>query len=153
MKILVIHGPNLNLLGTRNTEIYGTRTLAEINVIIVEHAKKRGATVTLYQNNHEGNIIDKIHELAAKDPQDPHQALIINPGAYTHYSFAIRDAIEAVGVPAVEVHLSDIQAREEFRSRSVIAPVCRQQIVGLGYQSYLRAIDWIVAEAGRSRPG
>lgn len=145
MKILVIHGPNLNLLGTRKPEVYGAETLLEVNDAVREHAAAASAEVTLYQSNHEGAIIDTIHELCAPGTADRHDALIINPGAYTHYSYAIRDAIEAVEVPAIEVHLSDISKREDFRAVSVIAPVCRDQISGLGVRSYLLAVDKLLA--------
>jgi 3-dehydroquinate dehydratase-2 len=144
MRILVIHGPNLNLLGTREPEIYGTETLDEINAAIQSHAKDRGAAVTFYQSNHEGDIIDTIQKFGHKGSSTTHDALIINPGAYTHYSIAIRDAIQAVGIPTIEVHLSDIHKREEFRRHSVIAPVCRDQIAGLGLHSYLRAVDALI---------
>jgi 3-dehydroquinate dehydratase-2 len=139
MKILVIHGPNLNLLGKREPEIYGTETLGEINERIRAHANRQGISVETFQSNHEGEIIDRIH--AATGDPDGCDALVINPGAYTHYSIAIRDAIEGTGIPTVEVHLSDIHAREPFRAESVIAPVCRKQISGLGPQGYLLAMD------------
>ena len=141
MKILVIHGPNLNLLGTRKPEVYGTQTLAEVNNTIANYAAEHDASITPYQSNHEGAIIDMIHELCGPRSDLQHDAIIINPGAYTHYSIAIRDAIEAVEVPAVEVHLSNIHDREAFRRESVIAPVCLGQIMGHGVQSYLMAID------------
>ncbi|MFQ5511343.1 MAG: type II 3-dehydroquinate dehydratase [Candidatus Krumholzibacteriia bacterium] len=134
MKILVIHGPNLNLLGTREPEIYGTDTLEDINKRISEFAGTHGATVTFFQSNDEGAIIDAIQQSSC-------DALVINPGAYTHYSHAIRDAIQAVARPAVEVHLSNIHGREPFRSRSVIAPACRGQISGFGATSYLLAVE------------
>jgi len=144
VKILVIHGPNLNLLGARQPEIYGTLTLADINTAIEGHAKKRGARVTVFQSNSEGAIIDTIHRYGQKESEKRHDALIINPAALTHYSIAIRDAIEGVDIPAIEVHLSDIHAREEFRRHSVIAPVCRQQIAGHGWRGYLEAMDALV---------
>ncbi len=147
MKILVIHGPNLNLLGTRKPEIYGRQTLAEIDDAIRAHAASRGASVTIRQSNHEGEIIDLIHELGRKGASGAHDALIINPGAYTHYSIAIRDAIEGVDIPAIEVHLSNIHEREEFRRDSVIAPVCVKQIAGQGLRSYLLAIDSLLDRA------
>lgn len=149
MKILVIHGPNLNLLGTRAPEIYGDKTLAEIDSEIRSHAQKQGAKVTCYQSNHEGRIIDKIHELGQRGTSKSHDALIINPGAYTHYSLAIRDAIESVAIPAVEVHLTNIHEREDFRKHSVIAPVCLAQIAGFGLDSYLKAVDALVAGGTR----
>ena len=139
MNILVVHGPNLNLLGTREPEVYGTDTLEEINSRITAFAKKRGAAVTFFQSNHEGEIIDEIQKSSC-------DALVINPGAYTHYSHAIRDAIQAAGRPAIEVHLSNIHGREPFRSRSVIAPACRGQISGFGAQSYLLAIEALVGD-------
>ena len=146
MKILVIHGPNLNLLGTREPEIYGTMSLDEINAAIKAHAKERGAEVTFFQSNHEGDIIDRIQKHCSKESSDSHDALVINPGAFTHYSLAIRDAIRAVGIPAVEVHLSNIHGRERFRSRSVIASACRGQISGFGLGSYLMAVDAVISD-------
>ena len=143
MKILVIHGPNLNLLGTRKPEIYGTETLDQVNQAIRSHAADKGARATCVQSNSEGKIIDFIHEHCHGNNRS-HSALIINPGAYTHYSIAIRDAIEATEVPAVEVHLSDIHNREDFRQHSVIAPVCIKQISGRGLDGYLEAIDVVL---------
>lgn len=135
MRILVIHGPNLNLLGTREPEIYGTVTLAEIDRQLQAAAASLSATVRSIQSNHEGEIIDALH--AARNDTD---VVIINPGAYTHYSYAIADAISAIGVPAIEVHLSNIYAREAFRKTSVVAPVCAGSIAGFGAQSYLLAL-------------
>jgi 3-dehydroquinate dehydratase-2 len=147
MKILVIHGPNLNLLGTREPEIYGTETLEDIDTHIENHVKKLGLSVTCFQSNHEGDIIDTIQELCASGAKNAHDALVINPGAFTHYSLAIRDAIQAVDVPAIEVHLSNIHGRERFRARSVIAATCKGQIAGFGYRSYLMAVDALTADA------
>ena len=136
MKVLVVHGPNLNLLGEREPEIYGSYTLRELNARVREYAEERGVTVKFFQSNCEGALIDYIHE-------ERHWAdgIVINPGALTHYSYAIRDALAAVGVPTIEVHLSDIHRRESFRRISVIAPVCVAQISGKGVQSYTKGIE------------
>jgi len=129
--ILVIHGPNLNLLGQREPGVYGATTLAEINTELVRLGAELGVRVETFQSNHEGAIIDVLH--AARGVFN---AILINPGAYTHYSIAIRDAIAAVEIPTVEVHLSNVHKREEFRHRSVIAPVAAGQITGFGVDSY-----------------
>ncbi len=135
-RVAVIHGPNLNMLGIRETEVYGHLNLEQINQRILERAKTLGLEVRITQSNHEGEIIEAIHEsLQWAD------ALIINPGAYTHYSIAIRDAITAVRLPTVEVHLSNIHAREEFRRQSVTASVVHGIISGFGVMSYLMALD------------
>jgi len=135
MNILVINGPNLNLLGTREIDVYGTTTLAELMIWLETSQEGIKHKFKFYQSNHEGEIIDIIHDerLWAK-------GLIINPGAYTHYSYAIRDAIESVSIPTVEVHLSDIFDREDFRSKSVISDVCIDQIYGKGKNSYLEGL-------------
>jgi 3-dehydroquinate dehydratase II len=135
-KILVLNGPNLNLLGTREKEIYGNETLQDIAQKTVREGLKLHMEVDFAQSNHEGELIDKIH--AAKSVYD---LIIINPGAYTHYSIAIRDAIKSVDIPTIEIHLSNIHAREEFRSKSVIAPVCIGQICGFGSMSYILALN------------
>lgn len=140
MKLLVIHGPNLNLLGKREPHIYGRETLAQINTQIEAFAARKNIAVEIFQSNHEGEIIDRIQ--AAGDTESDITGLVINPAAYTHYSFAIRDAISAVGLPVVEVHLSNIAGREAFRETSVIAPVCQGQISGLGSRGYLLAIEY-----------
>lgn len=136
LNILVIHGPNLNLLGKREPKVYGTVTLDEINQELARFAQTRGMQLRIIQSNHEGEIVDAIHQaLGWAD------GIVINPGALTHYSYAIRDAIAAVDIPTIEVHLSNIHAREEFRHTSVIAPVVTGQIVGLGPRGYLLALE------------
>lgn len=133
-KILVIHGPNLNLLGTREKKIYGHLTLEEINQAIKKEAKELKISVEIIQSNSETQIVEAIQKARKMD------GIIINPGAYTHYSISIRDAISAIEAPVIEVHLSNIYAREEFRHTSVIAPVVKGQISGLGLNSYLLAL-------------
>ena len=136
IRVLVIHGPNLNLLGRREPEFYGKITIEGINKKLKEIAKKKKASLEIFQSNHEGEIVDKIGR--AKDKFD---ALLINPAAYTHTSVAIRDAILATDIPAVEVHLSNIYAREDFRHISLIASVAKGQISGFGIDSYLYGLD------------
>jgi len=132
MRILVVHGPNLNLLGTREPGIYGTLTLSEVNRALSSLADELGVDVTLFQSNSESALIDSIHSAAASC-----DGILINPAAYTHTSVAIRDAVSAVGLPVVEVHLSNIHSREKFRARSFIAPVAVGQVSGFGLDSYL----------------
>ncbi len=136
-KILVIHGPNLHLLGQREKDIYGETTLAEINKQLQDLAKKRGIQLDILQSNHEGDIVDAI----GKAKTNQFKAILINPAAYTHTSVAIRDAILAVNLPTVEVHLSNIYAREDFRHNSLIAPVCQGQISGFGVHSYILGLE------------
>src|SRR5579871_2211901 len=136
LKIAVIHGPNLNLLGLREPDFYGTDTFEDTNRKSRDHAKKIGVEVQITQSNHEGAIIDAIH-----DAVNWADAIVINPGAYTHYSYAIADAIRGVRLPCVEVHISNIHAREEFRHHSVIAPAAVGQIAGFGTASYLLGLD------------
>lgn len=131
-KVLVIHGPNLNMLGRRETAVYGSATLDEINNAVRLLAKELGADVSFFQSNSEGKLIDIIHEAAGA-----YDAIVINPGGYTHSSVALRDAIAAVNIPAVEVHMSNIYSREEFRHHSFISPVAAGQISGFGVNSYL----------------
>lgn len=133
--VLVLHGPNLNLLGVREPTVYGDHTLEDINNSIMEEATKLGLTVRIIQSNHEGHLVDAIHQ--AHGWAD---AIIINPAGYTHTSVVLRDAIQAVRLPAVEVHLSNIAAREEFRHRSVLAPACVGQISGFRWMSYILAL-------------
>jgi len=140
MKILVIHGPNLHLLGARQPTIYGRADLASINRDLKRRAAARGAVLTAVQSNHEGKIVELIGQARGR-----YDALLLNPAAYTHTSLAIRDAIEAAGVPAIEVHLSNIYAREAFRHRSLIAPVCRGQICGFGPSSYRLGLEAALA--------
>lgn len=140
-KVLIINGPNLNLLGTREKDVYGCETLESINAKVSEYANKLGIEVEFFQSNHEGYIIDMIH-----DSKERFDSIIINPGAYTHYSIAIRDAVKAVQIPTIEVHLSNIHSREEFRSKSVIAPVCVGQISGFGSHSYILALTAVCTD-------
>lgn len=144
MKILVINGPNLNFLGIREKNIYGTQDYAYLQKLLEEKGKEAGCEVTVFQSNHEGAIIDRIQEAYF----DRTEAIIINPGAYTHYSYAIRDALASVSIPKVEVHISNIMEREEFRRVSVTAPVCDKQIYGHGLEGYLEAIDFALEKLG-----
>lgn len=143
MNFLIINGPNLNLLGKREPGIYGKDSYEELCRLIEDYARAHGSTARCFQSNHEGAIIDEIH--AADGVYD---AIVINPGAYTHYSYAILDALKAVSVPAYEVHISHIDQREPFRAVSVTAPACVGQIYGLGFDGYLRAMDHFL-EGGR----
>ena len=143
--ILVLHGPNLNLLGSREPAVYGRTTLAEVDAAIARHGEARGVRVDCRQSNHEGVLVDTIQQAAAQG----FAAVVLNPGALGHYSYALRDAIAGVDLPVVEVHLSNVQAREFFRHRSVIAPVCRGQIAGFGLHSYLLGVDAALAVLAR----
>ena len=142
-KILVIHGPNLNMLGKRETDVYGNATLDEINNAVKLLANDLGADVSFFQSNSEGKLIDIIHEAAGA-----YDAIVINPGGYTHSSVALRDAIAAVNIPAVEVHMSNIYSREEFRHHSFISPVAAGQISGFGVNSYLLGLRAALEMAG-----
>ena len=138
-KVLLIHGPNLNLLGKREPKVYGTAGLEEINAKMMQVAEESGAELRIFQSNSEGALIDAIH-----DAGDWADGIVINPGAYTHYSYAIRDALAAVRLPTIEVHLSNIYAREEFRQISVISAVALGCISGLGWRSYAFALQALV---------
>ena len=143
MNILVINGPNLNMLGIREPEIYGRATYADLCRLIEDHAKELGVSVTLCQSNHEGALVDAIQQAYGK--QD---GIVINPGAYTHTSIALLDALNAVSIPAVEVHISDPDSREEFRKTSYVRAACVKTIKGHGFDGYLEAMDYL-AEAAR----
>lgn len=144
LKILVLHGPNLNLLGKREPSVYGRLTLDELNRRLNDFAAELGVEVICRQSNHEGELIDILHNAAAEV-----DAVVFNPGAYTHYSFALRDAVSSLGIPTIEVHLSNIYAREDFRRNSVIAPVAAGQISGLGVTGYFLALRAAVELAGK----
>ncbi|WP_172136868.1 type II 3-dehydroquinate dehydratase [Adlercreutzia sp. ZJ473] len=135
-KILLMNGPNLDMLGVRDPAIYGTDTLASIEAEVVAYGAERGAQVDCFQSNHEGALIDKLHEA-----HGVYDGIVYNPGAHTHYSYALHDAVECIDVPVVEIHISDISQREEFRRTSVIAPACIAQIKGKGKAGYLEAVD------------
>ena len=136
MNILVVNGPNLNLLGTREPEIYGTDTLAELMMWLETNPIASNHSFKFHQSNHEGEIIDTI-----QDERHWANGLLINPAAFTHYSYAIRDTISSIAIPTVEVHLSDIHNREEFRQISVISPVCIEQVIGFGKDSYIKGLE------------
>ncbi|GBD14709.1 3-dehydroquinate dehydratase [bacterium HR25] len=147
MRVLVLNGPNLNLLGRRRPEIYGTLTLRDIEERLAQRAAQLGVEVACFQTNHEGELIDLVQREGERS-----DAIIINPGAFTHYSYAIRDALEAVGRPVVEVHLSNIHAREPFRRRSVVAEVALGQVSGLGWRGYLLALEALVEMLREATP-
>ena len=138
MKILVINGPNLNFLGIREKSVYGTQDYDYLLKMIGEKGEQTGSTIEVFQSNHEGAIIDRIQDSYF----DGTEGIVINPGAYTHYSYAIRDALSSITVPKVEIHISDIMNREEVRKVSVTAPACDKQIYGHGLEGYLEAIDF-----------
>ncbi|MCS6940562.1 MAG: type II 3-dehydroquinate dehydratase [Roseiflexus sp.] len=143
MKILVIHGPNLNMLGRREPEVYGSVTLDEINAALQERAAAAGATLLIMQSNHEGALIDFL-QAEGWDAD----GIIINPGALTHYGLALRDALAMLKAPIIEVHLSNVYRREPFRHTSVVAPVATGQIAGLGWRGYLLALEWLLGVRG-----
>ena len=140
MKILVLNGPNINLLGVREPEIYGKENYSTLLTRVQEHANLRGITVRVVQTNHEGVLVDEIQRAYSK-----YQGIVINPAAYTHTSIAILDAVKAVGIPTVEVHISDVSKREDFRQISYIRAACIATIAGHGIQGYLEAIDLLIA--------
>ena len=144
MKIMVINGPNLNMLGVREPEQYGEKTYSDLENLIEKYFSEKEVEGVVLQSNSEGEIIDYIHHAYSN-----YNAIVINPGAYTHYSYAIYDALKAVNLPAVEVHISNVHAREEFRSKSVTAKACVGQISGLGFYGYKLAIDYLL-EAGEN---
>ena len=142
MKILVINGPNLNFLGIREKAIYGDRDYDSLIKLIESEAAKMGVEVTCFQSNHEGAIIDKIQEAYF----DGTEGIVINPGAYTHYSYAIHDALASLTIPKCEIHISDITQREDFRKVSVTAPACDKQIYGQGLNGYIMALDFVLSK-------
>ena len=146
-KILIINGPNLNLLGIRKPEVYGSRTLAELSLELSRYGATHSCEIEHFQTNHEGEIMDKLHSTI---PKADYVGCIVNAGALTHYSYAIRDAIEAISVPCIEVHLSEIASREPFRSVSVLKDVCQAQISGKGVDGYKEAIDILLTRNQRS---
>ncbi len=140
MKILVVHGPNLNMLGSRQVVVYGDKTLDEIDSLLQKRARELGVELETFQSNHEGALVDFIQE---KSPEAA--GIIINPAALTHYGLSLRDALADTSLPIIEVHLSNIHSREEFRQQSVIAPIARGQISGLGWRGYIAALEIIAA--------
>ena len=139
MKFLILNGPNLNLLGQREPGVYGTMSYESLCQLVRGHAANHGSTAECIQSNHEGALIDAIHAA-----QGVYDAIVFNPGAFTHYSYALHDALKAVSVPCVEVHISNVHQREEFRHKSVTAPACVGQICGLGFKGYLLAMDYFL---------
>ena len=147
MKILLVNGPNLDMLGVREPAVYGSNTLAELEKLVVDYGASKGVSVECYQSNHEGCLIDKIHEA-----HTAYDGIVYNPGAHTHYSYALRDALGSVSTPCVEVHISDVSTREAFRHISVIAPACVAQVKGRGFAGYNDALD-ILLEGTAERLG
>ncbi len=146
MRVLVINGPNLNRLGVREPGVYGSNTLTDLEKGLLTFGEKLNCELTCFQSNHEGDLIDAIHEA-----DEQYDGIVINPGAFTHYSYAIRDAIASISVPVIEVHISNVHAREEFRHTSVTAPVTAGQIIGLGFKGYELAILALKDKIGGSR--
>lgn len=148
MKILVINGPNLNFLGIREKGIYGTEDYEHLVAVLENKAREEGHELEIFQSNHEGELIDKIQEAFRARTE----GIIINPGAFTHYSYALRDALASVEIPKIEVHISNVHKREEFRHTSVTAPVCTGQIVGLGLRGYELAMDYLTGKGSARTP-
>ena len=138
MRILVINGPNLNMLGIRQPDIYGKNTYADLCALIENYAAEKNVDVRIFQSNHEGSIVDEIQAAFGK-----FDGIVINPAAYTHTSIAILDALKSVAIPAVEIHISDVKAREDFRQISYAGMACEKSFIGLGFEGYLRAIDYL----------
>lgn len=147
MKILLVNGPNLDMLGVREPAVYGSNTLVDLEKLVVDYGASKGVSVECYQSNHEGCLIDKIHEA-----HTAYDGIVYNPGAHTHYSYALRDALGSVSTPCVEVHISDVSTREAFRHISVIAPACVAQVKGRGFAGYNDALD-ILLEGVTERLG
>lgn len=147
MKILVINGPNINFLGIREKKVYGTQDYDYLLCMIAGKGEETGSIIEVFQSNHEGAIIDRLQDSYF----DGTEGIVINPGAYTHYSYAIRDALASITVPKIEIHISDITAREEFRKVSVTEPACDGQIYGKGLEGYLLAIDEVIALAAQRK--
>lgn len=139
MRILVINGPNINMLGIREPDIYGKNTYADLCALITDYAAENGVEVKLFHSNHEGDIVDEIQAAFGK-----FDGIVINPAAYTHTSVAILDALKSVALPAVEIHISDVSAREDFRQISYAGMACRKSFIGLGFDGYLRGIDYLI---------
>ena len=144
MKILVINGPNINMLGVREPEIYGNRTYGALCTLIAEHCKKKDIEVDFFQSNHEGEIVDEIQEALGE-----YDGIVINPAAYTHTSVAILDALKAVAIPAVEVHISEVSEREDFRQISFVRYYCEKTICGHGFDGYTEAVDYLFEKYGK----
>lgn len=142
-KILLMNGPNLNMLGIREPGIYGNDTLEALEALFVEYAETKGLEVSCFQSNHEGDLVEKLHEAHTK-----FDGVVYNPGAHTHYSYAVRDAIGSIGTPVVEVHISDVSTREAWRNVSVVAPACVAQVKGRGFQGYCDALDILLEHQG-----
>lgn len=143
MRILVINGPNINMLGIREPDIYGKGSYADLCSIIESYAAEKGVKIKLFQSNHEGSIVDEIQAAYGK-----FDGIVINPAAYTHTSVAILDALKAVALPAVEIHISDVSAREDFRKISYAGKACEKSFIGLGFDGYLRGIDYLIEKYG-----